>query len=69
MYNTLSALLRKPKLYEKTQEKFWNDPHISKGMLEAHLDPNTDVRNFSISAAARDYIQSVYLNVACALRA
>ena len=42
MYNTLSALLRKPKLYEKTQEKFWNDPHISKGMLEANLNPNTD---------------------------
>jgi SAM-dependent methyltransferase len=42
MYNTLRALLRKPKLYEKTQEKFWNDPYISKGMLEAHLNPNTD---------------------------
>jgi len=42
VYNTLSALLQKPKLYEKTRDKFWNDPHISKGMLEAHLDPNTD---------------------------
>lgn len=42
MYNTLRALLRKPKLYKNTQEKFWRDPHISKAMLEAHLDPNTD---------------------------
>ncbi|HBL50563.1 MAG TPA: class I SAM-dependent methyltransferase, partial [Firmicutes bacterium] len=39
MYKTSGALLRKPKLYEKTQEKLWNDPHISKGMLEAHLNP------------------------------
>ncbi len=42
MYNTLNELLRKPKLYEKTQEKLWNDPHISKGMLAAHLNPNID---------------------------
>lgn len=42
MYNKLSTLLQKPKLYEKTAEPFWNDPHISKGMLEAHLSPNTD---------------------------
>jgi SAM-dependent methyltransferase len=42
MYGTLKSLLRKPGLYEKTREKFWNDPHISKGMLETHLDPTTD---------------------------
>lgn len=42
MYNTLNEILRKPKLYEKTQEKLWNDPHISKGMLAAHLNPNID---------------------------
>lgn len=42
MYTTLNELLLKPKLYEKTQEKFWNDPHISRGMLEEHLNPNTD---------------------------
>lgn len=42
MYERLSAFLKKPELYEKTRENFWNDPHISKGMLEAHLDPNTD---------------------------
>lgn len=42
MYDVLSSFLKKPALYEKSTEKFWNDPHISKGMLEAHLDPNTD---------------------------
>jgi SAM-dependent methyltransferase len=42
MYSMLKSYLCKPKLYEKTQAKFWNDPHISKGMLRTHLDPNTD---------------------------
>jgi len=42
MYDILKTYLKKPELYEKTPEKFWNDEHISKGMLKAHLDPNTD---------------------------
>lgn len=40
--DTLVDIMQKPALYEKTQERFWDDPHISKGMLEAHLNPNTD---------------------------
>jgi SAM-dependent methyltransferase len=42
MYSQLQALLMKPKLFEKTTAQFWSDEHISKGMLEAHLNPNTD---------------------------
>jgi 16S rRNA (guanine1207-N2)-methyltransferase len=42
VYTALSALLRKPELYEKTPAKFWNDPHISGCMLATHLDPDTD---------------------------
>lgn len=42
MFKQLQTILIKPKLYEKTSEKFWNDPHISKGMLETHLNPNTN---------------------------
>lgn len=42
MFKSLSSLLKKPALYERTPEKFWNDPHISKGMLEAHLNPDID---------------------------
>lgn len=42
MYKELSDLLRKPALYEKTGHRFWDDPHISKGMLSAHLNPETD---------------------------
>ncbi len=33
---------QKPKIYEPSTAKFWNDPHISKGMLEAHLNPEWD---------------------------
>jgi|GEM_PF-6855562 hypothetical protein len=29
MYKFLYPLLRKPDLYERTLEKFWNDAHIS----------------------------------------
>ncbi len=42
MYKQLRSYLIKPKLYEKTSQLFWNDPHISKSMLEAHLNPNTN---------------------------
>ncbi|MCA0385983.1 MAG: methyltransferase domain-containing protein [Firmicutes bacterium] len=33
---------KKPPLYEYTGELFWNDPHISKQMLKAHLNPEHD---------------------------
>lgn len=42
MFNTCNTYLKKPELYEKTRDKFWNDDHISKGMLEAHLDPTIE---------------------------
>jgi len=33
----------KPCLYEPGESLFWNDPHISKSMLEAHLNPDNDI--------------------------
>ncbi len=33
----------KPALFEPGETHFWDDPHISKGMLEAHLDPGNDL--------------------------
>lgn len=36
---------RQPKPYEPGAE-LWNDPHISKRMLEAHLDPSTDLASY-----------------------
>ncbi len=41
-------LSKKPKLFERGDQKFWDDPHISKKMLEVHIDPEFD-------AASRSY--------------
>lgn len=37
---TLHTLSQRPPLYEPGEPMFWTDPHISKGLLAAHLDPN-----------------------------
>jgi len=42
MINELKKYIAKPKLYDPSTNKFWDDKHISKGMLEAHLNPNWD---------------------------
>jgi SAM-dependent methyltransferase len=42
MFNELKKYTTKPELYAPSTNKFWDDEHISKGMLEAHLDPNWD---------------------------
>jgi len=34
--------LTKPELYAPGTDNFWDDEHISKGLLEAHLDPDLD---------------------------
>ena len=39
----LMALQEKPDPFTPGEPLFWNDPHISKGMLAAHLDPNMDL--------------------------
>lgn len=41
----LSFLIRlqeKPEPFTPGKQPFWDDPHISKGMLAAHLDPSVD---------------------------
>lgn len=40
MLNTISKLLEKPPIYTKTEIPFWDDEHISRQMLKAHLDPD-----------------------------
>jgi SAM-dependent methyltransferase len=40
MLMELFKYLKKPELYAKSTCEFWDDEHISKGMLEAHLHPN-----------------------------
>lgn len=41
-FDELMGLLKKPELWQRSSEPFWDDEHISKGMLEAHLDPDED---------------------------
>jgi len=38
----LVKLQEKPEPFTPGEPLFWNDPHISKQMLKAHLDPNTE---------------------------
>lgn len=42
MFNEPRKHTIKPRLYTPSLNKFWDDEDISKGMLEAHLDPNWD---------------------------
>lgn len=43
MYEKLMNFLRqKPEVYAPCTSKFWDDPHISKQMLKAHLEPEID---------------------------
>lgn len=53
MLNKMFEYLKKPKLYAESSAKFWDDEHISKGLMEAHL-------NSSLEAASRkhDFIDS-----------
>ena len=42
MIDKLFDLLQKPLLWQRGTVPFWDDEHISKGMLEAHLNPDWD---------------------------
>lgn len=42
MKKIFEILTRKPELYEQTSRNIWDDPYISKRMLEAHLDTSLD---------------------------
>lgn len=39
---TLSTIMTRPPLFERTEAAFWDDAHISSQMLQAHLDPSHD---------------------------
>ena len=38
----ISEYADKPELFAPGEPKFWDDPHIAKSMLEAHLNPELD---------------------------
>ena len=39
MFNNISKILERPKIYTQSDMDFWDDEHISKQMLIAHLNP------------------------------
>lgn len=57
----LDLLERRPNPYEMGEPLFWDDPHISKFMLEAHLDPSLESasRQHSAIAASAAWIASL----------
>ncbi|WP_099203472.1 class I SAM-dependent DNA methyltransferase [Miniphocaeibacter massiliensis] len=42
MLEKIIKLSKKPSLYEKSESKFWDDSHISKEMLKAHLNKEVE---------------------------
>ena len=42
IFEIISRYSKKPEPFELGEKNFWNDPHISKSMLEAHLNQNHD---------------------------
>jgi SAM-dependent methyltransferase len=47
LFEELEWITSKPKPFEfYTTPQFWNDPHISKSMLDCHLNPNHDAASY-----------------------
>jgi len=42
MLKAMKQFANRPPLYDRTDAKFWDDPHISQGMLKAHLNPHLE---------------------------
>lgn len=42
MLKAMKQFAKRAPLDERTDAKFWDDPHISQGMLEAHLNPDLE---------------------------
>lgn len=42
MLHNIEPFMHKPALFAPSTAKFWDDSHISKGMLEAHINPLAD---------------------------
>ena len=47
LFDELERVVKRPEPFGYyTSPQLWNDSHISKGMLDAHLDPDHDVASF-----------------------
>ena len=61
LFDELTKIAEKPKPFEfYTTPQLWNDPHISKGMLDAHLNPSHDAASYhhELIAKAVSWINS-----------
>jgi SAM-dependent methyltransferase len=43
IHSIISRYSERPPFFEPGEPLFWDDPHISRGMLEAHLNPVNDL--------------------------
>lgn len=61
MLNKLFDYAKKPELYARSYGAFWDDEHISKKMLECHLDPEADAasRNHYFIEQSAEWIQKI----------
>ena len=61
MFQLLSKTLERPPLYTPSEEAFWDDEHISKQMLAAHLDPEFEgaSRKLSTIELSSTWIQNL----------
>ena len=61
MIKNIQNFINKPKLYASSTARFWDDEHISKGMLKAHLTPGSDsaTRNHKFVRQSVDWISSI----------
>jgi SAM-dependent methyltransferase len=62
IFDKLKGYLNRPEPYTPSTGAFWDDEHISKGMLEAHLDPNTDsaTRKYDFVEKSTNWIASKF---------
>ncbi len=60
MTNNSWIQIDKPPIFEPGESHFWDDPHISKSMLQAHLDPHHDAasRKFETIDKTVEYLVS-----------
>lgn len=66
----LMPLTQKPPLFTKSTASMWNDDHISKGILDAHLNPDIDAASRkaeTIAASLRWLLESTRLPAGSAI--
>ena len=56
MLNKLAKLCIKPEMYAPSSSAFWDDPHISEGMLNAHLELGNDASSRRHEIAGKPFL-------------